>query len=59
MSQVDECSICICNIESNEELYLCKCKNKFHKNCLGQWLENSNNCPLCRKQIPINKKNFS
>jgi len=40
---------------SKEEIdnYECKlhCMHKFHYSCIAQWLERSQNCPICRMEI--------
>ena len=45
-----ECSICLHNIKSNN-LIETKCKHKFHKYCLKEWLKTNNTCPICREPI--------
>ena len=34
------------------------CKKIYHISCLSKWLEKKNTCPMCREEIPINKKIF-
>jgi hypothetical protein len=32
-----------------------KCNHKYHKRCIGQWLKDKTDCPMCRapvKEIP-------
>ena len=38
------CSICL----EKENLITLKCKHSFHEKCIGKWMENNYNCPLCR-----------
>ena len=45
-----ECSICMEDL-SKETLKVVKCGHFFHKDCIKQWLNNNNTCPLCRKVI--------
>jgi len=28
-----------------------KCRNQFHRDCLGKWLETHETCPICRDKI--------
>ncbi|PWA61824.1 Nucleotide-binding, alpha-beta plait [Artemisia annua] len=41
-----DCAICICELEENEMVPVLACKHKFHENCIKQWLERQNLCPL-------------
>ena len=42
------CPICIC--ETNEYV-LTKCGHIFCEDCLKEWLETNNNCPLCNYEF--------
>lgn len=44
------CSICLSNIDNYiyTELY---CGHKFHLKCLNEWVKNSKECPLCKREI--------
>jgi hypothetical protein len=45
----DDCSICLENIDKDEEITFLKCSHKFHKNCAIKWLcETAVTCPICR-----------
>ena len=53
------CVICLLDFEDNDEITLLKCSHCFHKNCIFKWLKNnSNQCPICRKEIAKGKPNF-
>lgn len=41
----------ICFLELNTPVLEYKCQNLFCAKCLLRWLENNNNCPLCRQEI--------
>ena len=41
------CSICLEEYKYNEMLSVMSCDHKFHKDCLKDWLQKSNVCPLC------------
>lgn len=61
--ELNECSICLCEI-SNEEEYTLPCDHKFHKECIDEWVKTSHilspheeddetfeiqwQCPICR-----------
>lgn len=50
----DVCPICLHGYEEDPFSLSCpKCKYKFHKSCLIQWLEGKNTCPMCRTPIEI------
>lgn len=41
-------------------LTTCDCNALFHDKCLKTWIENSQSCPICRKQLAIrNIYNFN
>lgn len=44
-----ECPICF-NISENT-VKIINCRHNFCKNCLVNWLEQSNSCPLCRTDL--------
>ena len=48
-----ECSICLAAFDAGEMLISLPCDNKhsFHANCIRQWLERQNSCPLCQKLV--------
>lgn len=49
-----ECSICLNNINENEDIYDIPCKHTFHTSCLYTWMEHkgeNSTCPLCRCKI--------
>ena len=49
-NEIEKCSICLSNINNYiyTELY---CTHKFHLKCLNEWVKNSNECPLCKREI--------
>lgn len=49
----EDCSICLCNFEMGEMLTCLPCdkKHNFHANCIRQWLQRQNSCPLCQKLV--------
>jgi len=59
VENVDEdamCSICFdpfCSGNADNCVGL-PCNHKYHKNCIKPWLERSNTCPMCRRNIPAN-----
>ena len=54
------CSICLTDFEVDDTL--CKlivCKHEFHRECLEDWLQTENSCPLCRNVIKRIFKGYS
>lgn len=45
------CSICLS--EMIDDIIKIKCNHKFHDRCLDKWIENKNECPICRRHIEI------
>ncbi|TPX32014.1 hypothetical protein SeMB42_g07662 [Synchytrium endobioticum] len=47
----DLCAICLAAMdpEMDSENKVLPCDHLFHKNCIDQWLDRSDTCPLCRK----------
>ena len=62
----DQCPICLIDLvedplhDSNEDLvpkklktcYHTPCKHNFHKACLKAWIDQNNECPICRSRLP-------
>jgi hypothetical protein len=51
--EVDEedapsCSICMENYKPGTRIKRLPCKHEFHPECITQWLETNNSCPICR-----------
>jgi len=52
--EVDNCAICLEQMEINKYIYQTICKHKFHKNCLEHFIIHKKyniSCPLCRSNI--------
>jgi hypothetical protein len=51
----EKCYICLDNLNINcynDNKYLkCGCLNRYHTECLDEWAEIQNTCPICRKKI--------
>ncbi len=42
------CSICIRSLKDN--IKKLNCGHEFHQNCIQQWLNKNNTCPICRQK---------
>ena len=45
------CSICLEELDSKSNFVITSCNHSFHSDCLLKWLNNNNNCPLCRNKL--------
>ena len=45
------CSICLSNFCKGDDVSSLPCGHAYHKDCIGQWLRNVNNCPMCKQPI--------
>lgn len=57
---VDTCIICLDDIVPNNDEYIqctilqtCSCLFKAHMNCIGQWVHDNNQCPICHQPCEI------
>ena len=50
------CTICLGVFVMDEELRMLPCLHTFHAPCVDQWLELSQECPLCRTSV-VNSSN--
>lgn len=47
-----KCAVCKLSIKKNKDILHCpNCKTLFHKDHLIDWLEQKNNCPICKKPL--------
>ncbi|KAK9153088.1 hypothetical protein Sjap_000568 [Stephania japonica] len=53
--QIDEdgkrCAICLEDFFANEEVLVTPCNHMFHEECIGTWLKDNGQCPVCRFAI--------
>jgi E3 ubiquitin-protein ligase RNF115/126 len=55
----EKCSICMCDINIDEEVCDLPCTHTFHNECIQPWLKNYNyKCPVCRKEVGKPKYNI-
>ena len=47
----EQCSICLEYYEKDNIINELKCGHKYHKNCIDDWINDHDNCPLCRLSI--------
>ena len=51
----EQCCICL----EEKTLIETECKHKFCNNCITEWTNKNNNCPLCRKSINQTNMNMN
>ena len=52
---VPECVVCMSEIDlksDRKETLLTPCGHLFHSQCLGEWMNLRQECPLCRRELP-------
>ena len=53
------CSVCMMELEKDQEVSELKCKHVFHKDCIMKWLKDYNyKCPICRAECGKPKFNL-
>eukprot|EP00290_Baffinella_frigidus_P053737 CAMPEP_0180343940 /NCGR_PEP_ID=MMETSP0989-20121125/2555_1 /TAXON_ID=697907 /ORGANISM="non described non described, Strain CCMP2293" /LENGTH=167 /DNA_ID=CAMNT_0022332933 /DNA_START=41 /DNA_END=540 /DNA_ORIENTATION=+ len=45
------CSVCLCDLEQDEECRRLPCLHVFHKSCIDDWLKRNRACPVCKTDI--------
>ncbi|QCD86810.1 integrator complex subunit 11 [Vigna unguiculata] len=50
------CSICLEEMNVNDECHKMPCNHAFHHTCILTWLRTSHVCPLCRFPLQTNKE---
>ncbi|XVF55299.1 hypothetical protein PTKIN_Ptkin06aG0025900 [Pterospermum kingtungense] len=53
-----ECPVCLSVFADGEEVkQLSVCNHSFHGTCIDLWLNNNNNCPICRASVAVKRPN--
>ena len=52
------CVICTDTIKKDEEICKLECGHIYHGNCIKEWGYYKQECPQCRKTIPLAKDNL-
>ncbi|KAL8494246.1 hypothetical protein ACS0TY_025153 [Phlomoides rotata] len=54
---LQSCTICmedfVVNSDKSVTVNELPCEHYFHKDCIVEWLQRSNSCPLCRYKLPV------
>merc|ERR1719253_85509 len=54
----DECTICFDKLSVGDAALRVPCGHLFHEDCARKWLETSNQCPVCRYELPTDDAAF-
>jgi len=54
----DECIICFDKLAVGDSALRIPCGHLFHEDCVRKWLEGSNQCPVCRYELPTDDAAF-
>jgi hypothetical protein len=46
-----ECIICLENYKKGDKISILSCDHYYHTDCLNEWLNKKEECPLCRIEI--------
>lgn len=47
----EQCVICLENMEGNENILTLECSHTYHKECINDWLDRAQTCPMCRQKV--------
>lgn len=53
-----ECSICLGDLVAGEPALRIPCGHLFHEDCVKDWLKKSNECPVCRFELPTDDAEY-
>jgi len=53
-----ECSICLDDLVIGEHALRIPCGHMFHESCVQVWLRKSNECPVCRWELPTDDAEY-
>ncbi|XP_071809220.1 uncharacterized protein [Asterias amurensis] len=57
-SEEKECSICMGDYETGENMRRLPCFHFYHAVCIDKWLKENRICPVCREEVNFNPVNF-
>lgn len=47
------CTICLNDYDENDKIKVLPCKHHFHRECIDEWFNVDDICPLCKKPINL------
>ncbi len=52
------CVICTDKFHKDQDITMLSCNHVYHKDCIKEWGHYKQECPLCKKSIPLVKENI-
>merc|ERR1711974_80847 len=49
----NECSVCLDDMTTDSVKLRTECGQEFHAQCLYNWLDKENKCPICQRERPL------
>lgn len=53
-----ECSVCLDDLSIGTTALRIPCGHLFHEDCVKEWLKKSNECPVCRWELPTDDQSY-
>lgn len=53
-----ECSVCLDDLQIGALALRIPCGHLFHEECVKEWLKKSNECPVCRWELPTDDRDY-
>lgn len=57
-NESNECSICLDELVLGSPALRIPCGHLFHEDCIEDWLKKSNECPVCRFELPTDDAQY-
>jgi len=57
-NESSECSICLDALVLGEQALRIPCGHLYHEDCIYDWLKKSNECPVCRYELPTDDATY-
>jgi len=52
-----DCVVCLTKYENNDKAIILPCTHLFHSDCIKDWFNKQNTCPICKFKIDRNSIN--
>ncbi|KAL8567621.1 hypothetical protein ACOMHN_054434 [Nucella lapillus] len=49
--EIEQCQICLLDLEDGDTLRCIPCIHHFHSHCLDEWVKRHATCPSCRQDL--------
>lgn len=57
-NESNECHICLDDLAAGEPALRIPCGHLYHEECVKDWLKKSNECPVCRFELPTDDTEY-